>query len=119
MIAHNCVIGEDTAIAAQAGLSGSTTVGRRVTIGGQVGVAGHVTIPDETIVAAQSGLISSPDEAGTYVGYPALKGPGWFRLIAEASRLRELRRLVEAIQERIDRLEKMDPSVAQEREDLG
>src|SRR5207249_3421806 len=40
MIAHGCSIGEGSMLAAQAGLSGSTRVGRFVRLGGQVGTAG-------------------------------------------------------------------------------
>jgi len=50
------VVGEHTAIAAQAGLSGSTILGACVRIGGQVGFAGHTTVGDYGIVTAQSGV---------------------------------------------------------------
>jgi UDP-3-O-[3-hydroxymyristoyl] glucosamine N-acyltransferase len=58
-IAHNVNIGENTVIAAQTGVSGSTKVGRSCIIGGQVGIVGHIQIADGTRINAQSGLSKS------------------------------------------------------------
>ena len=54
-IAHNVEIGENTVIAAQTGISGSTKVGKNCIIGGQVGMVGHIQIADGTRINAQSG----------------------------------------------------------------
>jgi len=70
-IAHNVVIGEDTIISAQAGISGSTRVGKNCFILGQVGLTGHIEIADNVILIAQSGVSKSILKAGTYFGYPA------------------------------------------------
>ncbi|MFO7616237.1 MAG: UDP-3-O-(3-hydroxymyristoyl)glucosamine N-acyltransferase, partial [Bacteroidales bacterium] len=58
-VAHNVEIGENTVIAAQTGISGSTKIGRNCMIGGQVGIIGHITIADGTRIAAQSGIGAS------------------------------------------------------------
>ncbi|QES89771.1 UDP-3-O-(3-hydroxymyristoyl)glucosamine N-acyltransferase [Rhizosphaericola mali] len=58
-IAHNVEVGENTVIAAQAGVSGSSKVGKYVMIGGQVGVVGHIRIADFTKINAQSGVTKS------------------------------------------------------------
>ncbi len=55
-IGHNVQIGEGGLIAAQAGLAGSSIVGRQVIIGGQVGIADHVRIEDGAIIGAQAGI---------------------------------------------------------------
>ena len=55
-IAHNVEIGENTVIAAQTGIAGSTKIGKNCMIGGQVGIVGHLTIADEVKIAAQSGI---------------------------------------------------------------
>jgi len=55
-IGHNVHIGEGGLIAAQAGLAGSSVVGRQVVIGGQVGIADHVRIDDGAIIGAQAGI---------------------------------------------------------------
>jgi UDP-3-O-[3-hydroxymyristoyl] glucosamine N-acyltransferase len=58
-IAHNVEIGENTVIAAQTGISGSTKIGKNCIIGGQVGIVGHIHIADGTRINAQSGLSKS------------------------------------------------------------
>jgi UDP-3-O-[3-hydroxymyristoyl] glucosamine N-acyltransferase len=71
-IGHNVEIGENTVIAAQSGISGSTRIGRNCMIGGQVGIIGHITIADGTKIAAQSGVGQSVKVAGTAIqGSPA------------------------------------------------
>ena len=71
-VAHNVDIGENTVIAAQTGIAGSTKIGKNCMIGGQVGIVGHITIADEVKIAAQSGISSSISEVGTIVqGSPA------------------------------------------------
>ena len=58
-IAHNVEIGENTVIAAQSGIAGSTKIGKNCMFGGQVGVVGHITVGDGTKVNAQSGIQGS------------------------------------------------------------
>ncbi len=71
-IAHNVEIGQDTVIAAQVGLSGSTKVGKGVMMGGQAGAAGHLSIADGVKVAARSGITKTIDKANaTITGFPA------------------------------------------------
>jgi UDP-3-O-[3-hydroxymyristoyl] glucosamine N-acyltransferase len=69
-IAHNVVIGENTVMAAQCGISGSTRIGKRVLMGGQVGTVGHVEIGDDTILGAKAG-VSKSIAGGAYWGAPA------------------------------------------------
>lgn len=71
-IAHNVEIGENTVIAAQTGVAGSTKIGKNCMIGGQVGIIGHLTIADEVKIAAQSGIGHSIPNKGEIVqGSPA------------------------------------------------
>lgn len=71
-VAHNVEIDENTVIASQTGIAGSTKIGKNCMIGGQVGFAGHLTITDEVKVAAQSGLGKNIKKVGTVVqGSPA------------------------------------------------
>lgn len=55
-IAHNVDIGENTVIAAQTGIAGSTKLGKNMMIGGQVGIIGHLKLADGVKIAAQSGV---------------------------------------------------------------
>ncbi|MEO6668211.1 MAG: UDP-3-O-(3-hydroxymyristoyl)glucosamine N-acyltransferase [Ferruginibacter sp.] len=71
-IAHNVEIGNNSVIAAQSGVSGSTKIGKNVMIGGQAGIVGHIQIADGSKINAQSGVsksIKSPNTAVT--GSPA------------------------------------------------
>jgi UDP-3-O-[3-hydroxymyristoyl] glucosamine N-acyltransferase len=71
-IGHNVEIGENTVIAAQTGISGSTRIGKNCMIGGQVGIIGHINIADGTKIAAQSGVGQSVKTPGTAIqGSPA------------------------------------------------
>jgi UDP-3-O-[3-hydroxymyristoyl] glucosamine N-acyltransferase len=55
-VAHNVEVGEHTVIAAQTGISGSSTIGRNAVIAGQVGIADHCTIEDGAVIGAQAGV---------------------------------------------------------------
>ncbi len=64
MVAHNVEIGENTVIAGQTGIAGSTKVGKNCMFGGQVGLIGHIHIADNTRIAAQSGVTKDVKEEG-------------------------------------------------------
>jgi UDP-3-O-[3-hydroxymyristoyl] glucosamine N-acyltransferase len=106
-IAHNAEVGENTVIAAQAGISGSTKVGKQVMIGGQAGLVGHIQIADGTKINAQSGVSKSIKDPGTYVtGSPAsenisaLRSQALIRNLPEIERrLKELEALVKQLHE--------------------
>jgi UDP-3-O-[3-hydroxymyristoyl] glucosamine N-acyltransferase len=70
-VAHNCEIGENTVIAAQTGLAGTTKVGKNCKFGGQVGLAGHLTIGDNVNIGAQSGVSNSIKDNETVLLTPA------------------------------------------------
>jgi len=100
-IAHNVEIGNNTVIAAQSGVSGSTKIGKNVMIGGQAGIIGHIQIADGTKINAQSGVgktIKTPNTAVT--GSPAFD-------YAHAIRSQILSRNLPALEKRIKELEQM------------
>jgi len=106
-IGHNVVIGENTVIAAQAGISGSTKIGRNAMIGGQVGFAGHLDIADNTKWGAQSGVHRSVHTpGGSYLGYPALPQRDAMRVMSAMAELPALLETVRSLRERIGQLEK-------------
>ncbi len=73
-IGHNVEIGENTVIAAQSGVAGSTKIGKNCMIGGQVGIVGHLTIADGVKIAAQSGVGQNITKEGEIIqGSPAFK----------------------------------------------
>lgn len=77
MIAHNVEVDENTVIAAQSGISGSTKVGKNCMFGGQVGLIGHIKIASGVKIAAQSGITKDIKQEGIVVqGSPAFEfGP--------------------------------------------
>jgi UDP-3-O-[3-hydroxymyristoyl] glucosamine N-acyltransferase len=111
-VAHNVVIGENTVIAAQAGISGSTKIGKGNMIGGQVGITGHLRIADNTKLGAQSGVHHSIHQPGkAYFGYPAYPQRQAFRIQGAVTQLpdvlntvRELKRAVERLEKEIEQL---------------
>ncbi|MCD6068869.1 MAG: UDP-3-O-(3-hydroxymyristoyl)glucosamine N-acyltransferase [Bacteroidetes bacterium] len=71
-IAHNVEIGENTVIAGQTGVAGSTKVGKNCMIAAQVGIIGHIKIADGVKIAGQSGIGHSIEKEGDIVqGSPA------------------------------------------------
>ncbi len=73
-VGHNAEIGENTVIAAQTGISGSTKIGKNCMIGGQVGIVGHITIADNVKIGAGSGVEASITRDGAMMlGAPAIE----------------------------------------------
>jgi UDP-3-O-[3-hydroxymyristoyl] glucosamine N-acyltransferase len=70
-IAHNVVIGENTVMASQTGIAGSSQLGKHVTMAGQVGIAPHLIIGNNVIVAAKSGVSKDIPDGEVYFGIPA------------------------------------------------
>jgi UDP-3-O-[3-hydroxymyristoyl] glucosamine N-acyltransferase len=74
MIAHNVEIGRNTAIVAQAGISGSTKVGEQCVIGGQAGLVGHISIANNTRIGARAGVGKSLAQPGKdWSGVPLME----------------------------------------------
>jgi len=87
-IGHNCEIGERVIICGQAGLAGSSVLGRNVVMGAQSGSAGHLRIGDFATVAARGGVTKSIDGKGkVYAGFPLSEHKEWLKQQAIISRL--------------------------------
>lgn len=103
-VAHNCKVGDDTIMAAMAGLAGSTTVGRRVMVGGKAGFSGHLEVADDVTVSADTNVTKTIDKPGVYTSMiPLQTHADWVknfshlrRLDAMAERLRELEKKLAA-----------------------
>ncbi|NNF36470.1 MAG: UDP-3-O-(3-hydroxymyristoyl)glucosamine N-acyltransferase [Saprospiraceae bacterium] len=105
-IAHNVEIDKNTAIAAQAGISGSTKIGKNCMIGGQVGFVGHLTIADNTLVQAQSGVASNISEPNRKLyGYPAIEYQKYLRAYAYFKRLPEIVQSIREMEQKLDKIE--------------
>jgi len=101
-IGHNCEIGEDTVVAALAGFSGGTRVGRSVIIAGQIGTNQHITIGDRAVITARTGVTKSV-EPGRMVGgmMPAQDYQQWRRSQVLFARLPELFERLKKLEKKI------------------
>lgn len=104
-IGHNCVIGEDSAMASQVGIAGSVNIGKRVRLGGQVGLAGHLDIVDDVTIIAQSGVSKSITEKGTYFGSPIKDAGKAFRIEAVLRNLPELSKELKNLSVKVKKIE--------------
>ena len=98
-IAHNVVVGQNTAMASQSGIAGSGKVGKHCIIAGQVGIVGHIEVGDNVTIAAQSGVTRSFPSNVTILGSPA----------TDANKQRKTyiyERNLEQLYKRVDELEK-------------
>ncbi len=90
-VGHNVEIGENTVIAAQSGIAGSTKIGRNCMFAGQVGIVGHLTIADDVKIGAQGGVNSSIHKQGAIlVGSPAIDASIFKRAIVHFKNLQSL-----------------------------
>jgi UDP-3-O-[3-hydroxymyristoyl] glucosamine N-acyltransferase len=98
-IAHNVEIGENTVIAAQTGIAGSTKIGKNCRIGGQVGIAGHLTIGDNVQIQAQTGVGSDIASGKKLYGSPALGYTEYLRAYSVFKNLPDLVKRVKKLEE--------------------
>jgi len=104
-IGHNVQVGENAAIVAQVGISGSTVVGSGVRIAGQAGLTGHIRIGDNSTIAAQAGVTKSVPAGGFVSGYPARPHQLARKIAASEARLPELFKRVKDLEDALRRLE--------------
>lgn len=71
-VAHNVTIDENTVIAGQTGIAGSTKIGKNCMFGGQVGVSGHITIGDNVKISAKSGVTRNIKNDAVLRGIPSM-----------------------------------------------
>jgi UDP-3-O-[3-hydroxymyristoyl] glucosamine N-acyltransferase len=102
-IAHNVRIGDDTVIAAQTGVSGSSVIGKNVVIGGQVGIADHCELEDGAVAGAQAGIPTGKIvRSGQIVwGTPARPLAKFKEQFAWFSRLPELAKRIKNLEDEI------------------
>ena len=110
-IGHNVEIGENTVMAGQVGIAGSTKIGRNCMFGGQVGIAGHLKIADGTKIGAQSGIPGDvKKENSILLGYPAIDHRDFLRSSILFKRLPEINTRIEKMAKDIDLIKKnMEP----------
>jgi len=104
-IAHNVVIGENSIIVAQAGISGSCHIGHEVIIGGQVGIIDHIAVGDRAMIGPQSGIAKSIPPGEVVSGSPAMPHRLWLKTSTLTTRLPELNQRLRQLEKRLEELE--------------
>lgn len=105
-IAHNVVIGENSVITAQVGISGSTKLGRSVMVGGQTGMVGHINIGDYVMIAAGSKIHSDIKSGDIVGGAPQVPYKEWLQIEACRVKLPEMRATLRDLVKKVDALGK-------------
>jgi UDP-3-O-[3-hydroxymyristoyl] glucosamine N-acyltransferase len=104
-IGHNVEIGENTVMAGQSGVAGSSKVGRNCMFAGQIGVAGHVRIADGTKLGAQSGVPGDVrEENSVLTGYPAIDHKNFLKSSIIFKKLPELKSRIDSLEKEVESL---------------
>lgn len=102
-IAHNVVVGENTVVAAQAGIAGSAKLGKNIQVGGQTAIVGHITVADGAKIQGNSGVASSIKKPNTnWWGSPAIPYMTYLRASIKFKDLPEMDRRLRALEKRMD-----------------
>jgi len=104
-IGHNVEIGNNTVMAAQVGIAGSSKIGDWCMFGGQVGIAGHIKIADHTNIGAQAGIagnIRKPNS--TIIGSPAMDVPIFLKSSVLFKKLPEMVQTINELKKEIKEL---------------
>ena len=105
-IAHNVIIGENSVIVAQVGISGSTTIGKNAILAGQAGIAGHIKIGDNVTIGPQSGIPKSLPDGSIVSGTLGMPHSLWLRVQNIMPKLPELKKTLRNLEKRFDKIEK-------------
>ncbi|MDG1750701.1 MAG: UDP-3-O-(3-hydroxymyristoyl)glucosamine N-acyltransferase [Thalassotalea sp.] len=101
-IAHNVVIGENTAMAACSVVAGSTVVGKNCTMAGLVGVNGHINIADGCVFTGFAMVTKNITESGVYSsGLPAQPNKEWQKTNARIRKLETTNKKIKALEKEI------------------
>ena len=104
-IAHNVIIGENTVIAAQSGVAGSSTLGKNNMLGGQVGIVGHLKMGDNIKYAAQSGVTKNMKSNQTLIGYPAMPKEKYVKSYIIFKKLPSIEEKIKKLEEKLYNLQ--------------
>ena len=106
-VGHNVEIGENTVMAGQSGVAGSTKIGKNCMFGGQVGITGHIKIADGTKAAAQTGISGPIKKPDTIVyGSPAFDFKSFQKSYIVFRKLPDLKEKVDILANEIKLIER-------------
>jgi UDP-3-O-[3-hydroxymyristoyl] glucosamine N-acyltransferase len=106
-IGHNVEVGENTVMAAQTGIAGSTKIGKNCMFGGQVGISGHIKIANGSKIGAQAGILGDVKEENTVIiGSPAFEIKQFMRSTIVFKKLPELKMKIDTLEKEVESLKK-------------
>ncbi len=106
-IGHNVEVGENTVMAGQTGIAGSSKIGKNCMLAGQVGVAGHLKVADGSILAAQAGVGGSiKKDNSVFLGTPAMDHKQFLRSYVVFKILPDLKTRIENLEKNIESIKK-------------
>lgn len=108
-IAHNVIIGEDTVLVSQVGISGSTRLGDRVTMAGQSAATGHLSIGDDVIIGARGAAASDIAPGQVVSGAPAIPHKAFLKSTQIFAKLPDMRKRLLALEKKVNLLESQLP----------
>ncbi len=104
---HNVEIGENTVMAGQSGVAGSSKIGRNCMFAGQVGVAGHLKVADGTKAAAQAGIAGDIREENSVVmGSPAYDHRNYLKSYVVFRTLPDLKEKISRLEKQVEAMKK-------------
>jgi UDP-3-O-[3-hydroxymyristoyl] glucosamine N-acyltransferase len=104
-VAHNVIVGENSVLVAQVGISGSVTIGRHAILAGQAGIAGHITIGDHVTIGPQAGVAKSVPDKEIMSGSVAMPHRLWLKVQRVMPMLPDMNRRLSDIEKRIQKME--------------
>jgi UDP-3-O-[3-hydroxymyristoyl] glucosamine N-acyltransferase len=106
-IGHNVEVGENTVMAAQTGIAGSSKIGKNCMFGGQVGISGHIKIANGSKIGAQGGVLGDIREENTIIiGSPAFEIKQFMRSTVVFKKLPDLKTKVDKLEKEVESLKK-------------
>jgi UDP-3-O-[3-hydroxymyristoyl] glucosamine N-acyltransferase len=106
-IGHNVEIGENSVMAGQTGIAGSTKIGKNCMFGGQVGIAGHIKIANGTKIGAQGGILGDIKKENTVIiGSPAIDLKNFLKSSILFRKLPEIKDKIDYLEKEIESLKK-------------
>jgi UDP-3-O-[3-hydroxymyristoyl] glucosamine N-acyltransferase len=106
-IGHNVEIGENTVMAGQTGIAGSSKIGKNCMFGGQVGIAGHIKVANGTRIGAQGGILGDiKEENTTIIGSPAIEFKNFLKSSVIFRKLPDLKVKIDTIEKEVELLKR-------------
>ncbi|MCE2571460.1 UDP-3-O-(3-hydroxymyristoyl)glucosamine N-acyltransferase [Motilimonas eburnea] len=101
-IAHNCEIGENTAIAGAATFAGSLKIGKNCMVGGAAVVNGHMEICDNVIITGMGMVMRPIDKPGVYSsGIPLQTNKEWRKTAARTMRIDDMHKRINQLEKQL------------------